>query len=59
MTLRKVREIARAMNVSNYSRRRKADLIRIIQQTEGNSPCFQGISGCMEYGCLWRDDCQE
>ncbi|MBM4327858.1 MAG: hypothetical protein FJ118_11920 [Deltaproteobacteria bacterium] len=59
MTLRKIREIARSMNISNYSRRRKADLIRIIQQTEGNAPCFQRISGCMEYGCLWRDDCQE
>jgi hypothetical protein len=36
----------------------KIDLIRAIQNTEGNSPCFQtGLSACDQYNCCWRDDC--
>lgn len=36
----------------------KADLIRTIQQQEGNSPCFgTAMSQCDHTDCCWRDDC--
>ncbi|MBI5250266.1 MAG: Rho termination factor N-terminal domain-containing protein [Desulfomonile tiedjei] len=58
MTLRKIREKARAIGVRNYTRYKKETLIRVIQEVEGNSPCFKGLCGCGEYGCLWREECQ-
>lgn len=38
---------------------KKADLIRAIQEKEGNIPCFKSeqANNCEELGCLWRDDC--
>ncbi|MFM1896427.1 MAG: hypothetical protein RLZZ385_1501 [Pseudomonadota bacterium] len=37
----------------------KTDLIRLIQQEEGNFACFgTAITGeCDQTGCLWREDC--
>jgi hypothetical protein len=36
----------------------KADLIRAIQNKEGNSPCFQtGLVACDQFNCCWRSDC--
>jgi hypothetical protein len=58
MTLKKIREKARTMGVKNISRYRKDNLIRVIQQVEGNSPCFKEIKDCREFGCLWRTDCR-
>ena len=58
MTLKKIREKARAMGVKNISRYRKDNLIRVIQEVEGNSPCFKEIENCGELGCLWRADCR-
>lgn len=37
----------------------KSDLVRAIQQAEGNYPCF-GSNRSLECGqsnCLWREDC--
>lgn len=37
---------------------KKADLIRAIQNTEGNTPCFNtGRNDCDQINCCWRDDC--
>ncbi len=39
---------------------RKADLIRAIQQAEGNQPCYdtgQALN-CAQGACSWRDDCE-
>jgi hypothetical protein len=58
MSMKEIREKARALKVKNYSRYSKAALIRAIQEAEGNAPCFKGISGCGECWCLWRDECQ-
>ena len=52
-----IREKARLLGVKNYSRLRKADLIRAIQAKEGNFPCYQAISGCQEQDCLWKPGC--
>jgi len=58
MTVKKIREKARIIGVKNYSRLTKPDLIRAIQQTEGNTGCFKGIWDCREERCLWREECQ-
>jgi hypothetical protein len=58
MTLKQIREKARTIGVTNYTRYNKEALIRVIQELEGNSPCFRGICGCAEYSCLWREECQ-
>jgi hypothetical protein len=57
MTLKEIREKARSMGIKNYTRFRKENLIRIIQETEGNSPCFKNTCDCGEHQCLWRQDC--
>ncbi len=37
---------------------RKADLIRAIQDKEGNFPCFETAKDyCSEKACCWRDAC--
>jgi len=39
-------------------RKNSTDLIKSIQQAEGNFPCFKTASGfCDQYDCLWRTDC--
>jgi hypothetical protein len=58
MTLKEIRELARQQGIKNYSRLKKADLIRIMQEQEGNSPCYQAIADCREDSCLWRSGCQ-
>ncbi len=58
MTLNQIRDKARSLGVKNYSRLRKAELIRAIQEKEGNSPCYEAIPGCQQNDCLWQPDCQ-
>ncbi|HMK35186.1 MAG TPA: Rho termination factor N-terminal domain-containing protein [Desulfomonilaceae bacterium] len=58
MTIKQIRQKARTMGLKNINRHRKESLIRVIQEAEGNSPCFKGIHGCLEHACLWRDECQ-
>ncbi len=38
----------------------KVDLIRLIQITEGNEPCYMTgkASVCGQSDCLWRADCK-
>jgi hypothetical protein len=58
MNVKEIREKARVLGLKNVSKVRKENLIRAIQETEGNSPCFKNIYGCQEARCLWREDCQ-
>ncbi len=58
MTLSQIRDKARNLGVKNYSRLRKTELIRAIQEKEGNSPCYQTFSDCRQDDCLWMPDCQ-
>ena len=59
MTLNEIRDKARSLGLKNYSRLRKAELIRAIQEKESNSsPCYQTITGCRQDDCLWMPDCQ-
>ena len=37
---------------------RKEDLIRAIQEKEGNFPCFgSATEHCSQEDCSWREDC--
>ena len=39
---------------------KKPDLIRSIQRTEGNSPCYGQFSdNCPYTDCCFRDDCKK
>ena len=57
MKMQEVRSIAKKMDIVAGARIKKQDLIREIQATEGNSPCFKTKTECPEINCLWRDDC--
>jgi len=59
MKMNEIRGRARLMGVKNYGRMAKADLIRAIQKTEGNDPCFTGVADCSQHDCCWFPDCQE
>lgn len=58
MTLKLVRDRAKELGIKNITKYRKESLIRVIQEVEGNSPCFKGIQACGELKCLWRSECQ-
>ncbi len=52
-----VRRIAKEMGLKT-SGVKKADLIRAIQVTEGNFPCFGTAKEyCDQVNCFWREDC--
>jgi hypothetical protein len=37
----------------------KKNLVRSIQEKEGNTPCFKtGLPFCNQYNCCWRSDCK-
>ena len=58
MKLDAVKEIARQHKIKT-GKAKKSDLVRAIQQSEGNEPCFDSgkASQCGQEGCLWREDC--
>jgi len=58
MTVDEIREMARLLNVKT-GKANKSELVRAIQQAEGNLPCFNSNSSatCGQYSCLWRADC--
>lgn len=57
MTIREVRAKAKDLKVPNYSRLPKEELIRAIQRSEGNNPCFKSIPDCRQTDCCWMSDC--
>jgi hypothetical protein len=58
MKMDEIKEIARQRGV-NPAKMKKIELIRAIQEDEGNPGCF--ATGCKkdcgEPDCLWRKDC--
>lgn len=58
MKLDDIREIAKQHGIKP-GKMKKADLVRAIQQAEGNEACFDtGMSErCGQEQCLWREDC--
>ncbi|MCK5341674.1 MAG: hypothetical protein KAJ60_11390, partial [Desulfobulbaceae bacterium] len=57
MKMAEVKEKAKALGM-DPGKMKQADLIREIQSTEGNFPCFQtGLVSCDQFLCCWRGDC--
>lgn len=58
MKIQRVRTIAKAKGV-NSARKSKGEIIRAIQNEEGNFPCFgTAVDGpCDREDCAWREDC--
>ena len=58
MKVDEIREIAKQNNIK-AGKMKKADLVRAIQQAEGNQVCFDTGTAdqCGQAGCLWREDC--
>jgi len=64
----KVEEVIKKYQALQPKRRRginvyhtpKADLIRLVQTTEGNAPCYRGdfASSCGQTDCCWFKDCK-
>jgi hypothetical protein len=57
MTVKELREMARKLNISPRSLK-KTELIKSIQQAEGNYDCFGSAKDyCDQPDCLFRQDC--
>jgi hypothetical protein len=58
MKMNDIKEIARQRGI-NPAKLKKSELIRAIQQDEGNPVCFTtGYKAeCGQLDCLWREDC--
>jgi hypothetical protein len=56
-TINYVRQVAKELGVKT-ARMKKEEIIRKIQETEGNFPCFGTAEEyCDQFDCRWRDDC--
>lgn len=59
MKMKELRKKAKELDIKP-GKTRKADLIRTIQTTEGNQPCFGNSNGgCSQLNCCFRDDCMK
>jgi hypothetical protein len=58
MKMDEIREIARQKGIK-AGKMKKADLVRTIQEKEGNPSCYTtGVAAeCGQDECCWRDDC--
>lgn len=59
MNIQETRKIAKSRGI-NTANMKKVDIIRAIQQAEGNCDCYNtGLAKtCAQDACLWRDDCK-
>lgn len=59
MKMEQVRAVAGRMGIK-AGKLKKGDLIRSIQQAEGNIACFDTGTAdrCGQQQCLWREDCR-
>ena len=58
MKLEEIKEIAKQHNIK-VVKLKKADLVRAIQESEGNEVCFgtDTANSCGQDSCRWREDC--
>ena len=58
MKLEEIKEIAKRYDIK-VGKLKKAELVKAIQQAEGNEVCFASgqVSSCGQESCLWREDC--
>ena len=59
MKIDAIKKIARQHHLKP-AKANKGELIRAIQQAEGNSACFgsNSVNECGQLNCLWREDCR-
>lgn len=59
MKLQQIKEMAASRGL-HAGKMKKGELVRAIQEDEGNIPCFDtGKSDeCGQLNCLWREDCE-
>jgi hypothetical protein len=59
MNLQEIKEKAQAFGLQGIGKMRKAELVRGIQQAEGNTACYGADwrNSCGELDCCWRADC--
>jgi len=58
MNIAAIKEIAKKHGIKT-SKLKKADLVRAIQESEGNPTCFctSFSDQCGQENCMWRADC--
>ena len=58
MNIDEIKKIAKQHGIK-AGKATKSELIRLIQQTEGNPQCYNSNSSqvCGQDACLWREDC--
>ena len=58
MKLEEIKEIAKQHNIK-AGKMKKAELVRAIQDAEGNELCFETgtADSCGQDACLWREAC--
>ena len=57
MKMPEIRDKAQQLGIKP-GKKNKMELIRAIQQQEGNTPCFGSTMGhCDQAACCWRADC--
>ncbi len=57
MTLKKM---AKTQGLTVAGTAKKHEIIKAIQQAEGNNPCFGSAKAdCDQHACCWRMDCME
>jgi len=58
MNMQEIRQIARSRGLK-AGKKTKINLVRSIQNAEGNFDCFATAVGgiCDQEACLWRQDC--
>jgi len=58
MKLNEIRKIASQHSIKTGNVN-KSDLVRSIQQAEGNQRCFNSgkVTLCGQDTCMWREDC--
>lgn len=58
MNMQTIKAIAKKMSIEPGSMN-KMDLVRSIQEKEGNIPCFKtNQPSCQQLDCCWRSDCK-
>ncbi|MBI9099812.1 MAG: hypothetical protein JEY91_15135 [Spirochaetaceae bacterium] len=57
MLVKEIRVLAEGLGITP-GKMKKANLIKAIQISEGNFPCFETAEGsCDQADCRWREDC--
>lgn len=58
MNMNDVKSMAKDLGITRTVGVKKADLIRAIQEKEGNFPCFATATDfCDQLNCSFREDC--